>query len=155
MANDLVVLICGVSKAGKSTSLRHLNNVLLANCEAGKALPYRRKGKNIKSVTIKNPKQMTQFFKLLETDEQYDYGVIDGLNYLMDMYESQFVVGSSDTFSAWAAYGEYLRNMMQQEIAATSKPIIVTAHTRTIYSESAMAKETKVPIKGATQNIGE
>lgn len=43
---------------------------------------------------------------------------------------------------------------MQQYVAKSSKNIIFTAHTRTIYNETSMAMETKVPVKGALANTG-
>lgn len=147
-----VVLITGESKAGKSTSLRNLTDVLYANCEAGKQLPFR--GAAFKPVTIKDPRQMTQFFKKLETDDNFKLGVVDGLNYLMDMYESLYVLTAEDTRSAWGGYAEYLRNMMQQDIAALTKPLVITGHSRVTYNEALMFMENKMPIKGALQNTG-
>ena len=44
--------------------------------------------------------------------------------------------------------------MMQQQVAASSKNIIFTAHTLTTLNEADMVMETKVPIKGALKNVG-
>jgi hypothetical protein len=147
-----VILITGESKAGKTTSLRNLKKVLCANCEAGKQLPFRDSG--FKLVTIKDPLQMPQFFKKLDGDEEYEVGVVDGLNYLMDMYESLYVLTAEDSRGAWGTYAEYLRNMMQQDVAAVNKPLIITGHSRVTYNEALMLKEIKMPIKGALQNTG-
>ena len=43
---------------------------------------------------------------------------------------------------------------MQQHVAASTKKVIFTAHTRTILNETAMVMETKVPIKGSLANQG-
>lgn len=54
----------------------------------------------------------------------------------------------------WGDYAQFFRNLMQQYVAKSTKNIIFTAHTRTIYNETSMAMETKVPIKGALANTG-
>ena len=152
MFNKHVALICGASKAGKSTSLRNLENVLYANCEAGKQLPF--KANNFKEIIITDPLQMTEFLSHYEDTDGYSMAVIDGLNYLMNMYESNHVRNSANTMTAWGDYAEYFKELMQQQVAALTKPIIFTAHVETIYNESSMEMETKVPVKGSTKSIG-
>ena len=152
MFNKHVALICGASKAGKSTSLRNLENVLYANCEAGKQLPF--KANNFKEIIITDPLQMTEFLSHYEYTDGYSMAVIDGLNYLMNMYESNHVRNSANTMTAWGDYAEYFKELMQQQVAALTKPIIFTAHVETIYNESSMEMETKVPVKGSTKSIG-
>lgn len=152
MFNKHVALICGPSKAGKSTSLRNLENVLYANCEAGKQLPF--KANNFKEIIITDPLQMTEFLSHYEDTDGYSMAVIDGLNYLMNMYESNHVRNSANTMTAWGDYAEYFKELMQQQVAALTKPIIFTAHVETIYNESSMEMETKVPVKGSTKSIG-
>ena len=80
--------------------------------------------------------------------------VIDGLNYLMNMYESLHVRNSANTMAAWGDYAEYFKELMQQQVAALTKPLLFTAHVETIYNESSMEKEVKVPVKGSTKSIG-
>lgn len=152
MFNKHVALICGASKAGKSTSLRNLKNVLYANCEAGKQLTF--KPDNFKEIIITDPLQMTEFLSHYEDTDGYSMAVIDGLNYLMNMYESNHVRNSVNSMVAWGDYAEYFKELMQQQVAALTKPIIFTAHVETIYNESSMEMETKVPIKGSTKAIG-
>lgn len=152
MFNKHVALICGASKAGKSTSLRNLENVLYANCEAGKQLPF--KANNFKEVIITDPLQMTEFLAHYEATDGYSMTVIDGLNYLMNMYESNHVRNSANTMNAWGDYAEYFKELMQQQVATLTKPIIFTAHVETIYNDSSMEMETKVPVKGSTKAIG-
>lgn len=43
---------------------------------------------------------------------------------------------------------------MQQYVSQSTKAVIFTAHTKTTYNESALAMETKVPIKGSLANQG-
>lgn len=152
MANKRVALICGEASKGKTASLRNLKKVLLANCEAGKDLPF--KATEFKPVVIQDPYQLEQFFDYLEKNDDFDYGVIDGFNYLLEMFVSVHIRTAADGRAAWGDYAEYIKQLMQQYLASCTKPILFTAHTRTIYNESSMAMETKVPVQGGAANIG-
>lgn len=72
----------------------------------------------------------------------------------MDMFESMFVNTSSDTRSAWGKYAEYFRTLMQNYVAKSTKNVIFTAHTVTVYNAESMVMETYVPIKGSLKNQG-
>jgi hypothetical protein len=150
--NDKLVLFCGESATGKSACLRNLRKVLYLNCESGKKLPF--KPQQFKEVVITDPYQVYEGFTWAETQPEIETIVIDGLNYLMDMFESVHVLPSTNTMKAWGDYSQFFRNLMQQYVAKSSKNIIFTAHTRTIYNETSMAMETKVPVKGALANTG-
>lgn len=150
--NDHLILICGESATGKSTSLRNLENVLYLNCEAGKKLPF--KPKNFIQKVITDPYQVYEGFVWAEKQNEIDYIVVDGLNFLMDMYESVHVLTSTNTMKAWSNYAQYFKNLMQDFVAKSPKSVIFTAHTLSIYNEDAMVKETKVPIKGSLKNQG-
>jgi len=150
--NDKLVLFCGESATGKSACLRNLRKVLYLNCEAGKKLVF--KPQQFKEVVITDPYQVYEGFQWAETQPEIETIVIDGLNYLMDMFESVHVLPSTNTMKAWGDYSQFFRNLMQQYVAKSSKNIIFTAHTRTIYNETSMAMETKVPVKGALANTG-
>lgn len=150
--NDNLVLVCGESATGKSACLRNLENVLYINCESGKKLPF--KPKNFKTMIVTDPYQVYQAFEVAEQMPEYDTIVVDGLNYLMDMFESIHVLPSTNTMKAWGDYSQFFKNLMQQYVAKSSKNVIFTAHTRSIYNETALCMETKVPIKGALANQG-
>lgn len=150
--NDHLVLICGESATGKSACLRNLENVLYLNCEAGKKLPFKPK-KFIERV-ITHPEQIFEAFKWAETQPDIYYIVIDGLNFLMDMFETLIVNKSNDTRSAWGNYAEYFRVLMQCCVSNSTKNVIFTAHTLTTYNKENMVMETKVPIKGSLKNQG-
>lgn len=150
--NDNLVLICGKSATGKSACLRNLENVLYLNCEAGKKLPFKPK-KFIEKV-ITNPLQVYEAFQWAEQQAEIKYIVVDGLNFLMDMFESMFVNTASDTRSAWGKYAEYFRTLMQNYVAKSTKNVIFTAHTVTVYNAESMVMETSVPIKGSLKNQG-
>jgi hypothetical protein len=72
----------------------------------------------------------------------------------MDMFESTYVVNSSNTMKAWGDYAQFLRNLMLQTVAKSTKNVIFLAHTRQIMNESEMVLETKVPVKGSLANAG-
>lgn len=150
--NDHLLLVCGESSTGKSVSLSNLSNVLYLNCESGKKLPF--KPKAFKEVTITDPYQVYEAFDWAETQDEIQTIVIDGLNYLMDMYESVHVLTAANTMQGWSNYAQYFKNLMQKYVASSSKAIIFTAHTKSALNEKAMVMETKVPIKGSLANQG-
>lgn len=150
--NDHLVLISGKSATGKSMCLRNLSNVLYLNCEAGKKLPF--KPNNFKEVVITDPKQVYEGFDWAETQPQFEYIVVDGLNYLMDMFESIYIIGSANTMQGWSDYAQFFKNLMQSYVARSTKNVIFTAHTKTVLNKSEMELETCVPIKGSLANQG-
>lgn len=150
--NDQLVLVCGKSATGKSTCLRNLENVLYLNCESGKKLPF--KPKAFKEVVITDPYQVYEAFDFAETKPEIEYIVVDGLNFLMDMFESLHVLGSANTMKGWGEYAQFFKNLMQQYVSKSTKNVIFTAHTKSDLNEAEMVMETKVPIKGALANQG-
>jgi len=80
--------------------------------------------------------------------------VIDSLTYLMDLYESVYVIGSANTMKAWGDFAQYFKRLMQKHVAGSSKNVIFTAHTVDQLNENEMVMETKVPIKGSVKNNG-
>ena len=80
--------------------------------------------------------------------------VIDSLTYLMDMYESVYVINSANTMQAWGQFSQYFKVLMQNHVAKSSKNVIFTAHTLDTLNESEMVMETKVPVKGSLKNNG-
>lgn len=152
--NDHLILIGGKSSTGKSASLLPIQNpegVMYLNCEAGKKLPFRSK---FQEFTITDPYQIYEAFQVAETKPEVHTIVIDTLTYLMDMYESLYVLNSSNTMKAWGDFAQFFKNLMQQHVAASSKNVIFYAHTRDQLNESEMISETSVPVKGSIKNNG-
>ena len=152
--NDNLVLVVGKSAAGKSASLMGLENpegVMYLNCEAGKKLPFRAK---FKQYTITDPMQVFEALDAAEGMADIHTIVIDTMTYLMEMYESQYVLKSANTMQAWGHYQQYFKGLMQQKVANSSKNVIFLAHTADSYNESELVTETKVPVKGALKNNG-
>lgn len=152
--NDHLVLLCGKSATGKSASLMGLENpegVMYLNCESGKKLPFRAK---FKQFTITDPLQINEAFDAAEKMEGIHTIVVDSLTYLLDMYESIYVLGSANTMQAWGQFAQYFKTLMQQHVARSTKNVIFTAHTSDTLNEGEMVMETKVPVKGSLKNNG-
>jgi hypothetical protein len=152
--NDHLVLLCGKSATGKSASLMGLKDpegVLYLNCEAGKRLPFKAK---FLQKTVTDPLQITEAFDWAESQANIHTIIIDSLTYLLDMYESLYVLNSSNTMQAWGQFAQYYKTLMQQYVARSSKRIIFIAHTADTLNEGEMVMETKVPVKGSLKNNG-
>lgn len=152
--NDHLVLLCGKSATGKSASLMGIKNpegVLFLNCEAGKRLPF--KAKFIQK-TVVDPLQVLEAFEWAETQDSVHTIVVDSLTYLLDMYESNYVLNAANTMQAWGQFAQYFKQLMQQHVAKSTKSIVFTAHTSETLNENEMAIETKVPVKGSLKNNG-
>lgn len=147
--NDLVVLICGDSATGKTSSLEFLENqegIMYLNCEGGKKAPFKA---GWKTYTITDPYQVEKAFDVAETKPDVHTIVIDGLNYLMDMFESVHVLPSANTMQMWGAYAQFLKNLMMQSIAKSTKRVIVLAHIDRHLNEDTMEMNVAVPVKGS------
>lgn len=152
--NDHLVLLCGKSATGKSASLMNLDNpegVMYLNCEAGKKLPFKSK---FKQFTIVDPLQINEAFDAAESMPEVHTIVVDSLTYLLDMYESNYVLNSTNGMQAWGQFAQYFKVLMQQYVARSSKNVIFTAHTADTLNEGEMVMETKVPVKGSLKNNG-
>lgn len=161
--NDQLVLVVGESAAGKSASLRNIRDQedwIYLGTEAGKRLPFRNK---FERHIITDPWQVHEAFDYVQ------YGIpsediaaptnikgliCDSLTFLMDMFETQYVLNAANTMTAWGAYGQFFRVLMQEKVAAFGKPVIFTAHVKEELNEKAMEMKTSVPIKGALKGNG-
>lgn len=153
--NTQLVLISGMSATGKSASLRNLRNQerwFYCSCEAGKSLPCKNSFKNLK---IEDPYQVFEAFDYaIEHPDECEGIVIDSLTFLMDMYESQYVLNSSNTMKAWSNYGQFFKTLMQDKILKFGKPTIILAHTQDFIDDKTLETKTYVPVKGALKAQG-
>ena len=152
--NDHLVLLGGKSATGKSASLMGLANpegVMYLNCESGKRLPFKSK---FKEFVITDPLQVFEAFDHAETMPEIHTIVIDSTTYLMDMYESLYVLNSANGMKAWGDYAQFFKTLMQNYVAKSTKAVICIAHTADTLNESEMLMETKVPVKGSLKNNG-
>lgn len=149
------MLICGYSSTGKSASLRNLRNQekwLYCSCEAGKQLPFRNKFKAIK---IDDPIHVLSIFDdAIAHPDACNGIIIDSLTFLMDMYESQYVLTASDGRKAWSNYAQFFKTIMQDKVLRFGKPTLILAHTQDYIDESTLEVKTSVPIKGALKGVG-
>jgi hypothetical protein len=152
--NDHLILLGGKSATGKSASLMGLEKpegVMYLNCESGKKLPFKAK---FKQFVITDPLQINEAFDAAETMPEIHTIVVDSLTYLLDMYESVYVINSANTMAAWGQFSQYFKVLMQQYVARSTKNVIFTAHTSDTLNESEMLMETKIPVKGSLKNNG-
>jgi hypothetical protein len=152
--NDHLVLVGGKSTTGKSASLMGLKNpegVWYLGCESGKKLPFKSK---FREFTITDPLQIYEAFEAAEENEAVHSIVIDTLTYLMDMYETMYVLNSADTQKAWGEFAQYYKKLMQHYVARSTKNVFFLAHTADVLNKSEMAMETTVPVKGSLSKNG-
>ena len=152
--NKRLVLISGKSASGKSASLRNLRDpegVLFLNCEAGKDLPMPAK---FRKLTVTDPYQVWDAFDKAEQSEKIHTIVIDTFTFLMDMFESVHVLPATNTMQAWGQYAQFVKTLMQDKVANSTKNVIVLAHTMDILNEQEGVMETLVKVKGSTMNQG-
>jgi len=158
MTNRNLILLPGKSASGKTTSLRNLRKpegVLYLNCESGKELPF---ASTFKKKTITNPLDIYSIFETLEKNKKCHTIIIDSLTYLMDMFESLYVLtapaAGDAKFKAWSDYAQYFKKLMQKYVAESSKNVVFLAHTSDILNESEHVMETLVKVKGSLMNQG-
>lgn len=153
--NDQMILIGGVSGAGKSAALRNIRNQnrwIYINSEAGKRLPFRN---DFIQARIDDPYQVVTFVEeAIENADFVDGLIIDSSTFMMDMFESQYVLGSADTMKGWSNYAQFWKNLMQQQLVRFGKPVVIIAHVLEVYDESSLSMKRSVPIKGALKNQG-
>lgn len=153
--NDQLVLIVGFSSTGKSASLRNTKNQenwMYLGTEAGKRLPFKNKFRNFR---IDDPLQVLEAFDYATNDDPNVEGIIiDSITFLMDMYESMYVLNSANTMKAWGDFAQFFKTIMQQKVTTFGKPTIITAHVLDVLDEKAMEMKTSVPVKGSLKNNG-
>lgn len=155
IVNDQLILIGGYSAAGKSASLRNIRNQprwMYLNTEAGKRLPFKNE---FDSYRITDPYQVHEAFDHANSNPaNYDGIIIDSITFLLDMFETQYVLNASNTMKAWGDFAQYFKMLMQGKVSVFGKPVIVTAHILDVLDEKAMEMKTAVPVKGSLKNNG-
>lgn len=152
---DQLILIVGYSTQGKSASLRNIRNQerwVYLNTESGKRLPFKNK---FNRINITDPYDVLAYMdECIANKDDVDGIIIDSMTFLMDMFETQYVIGSANTMAGWSAYQQFFKSVMQQKVAAFGKPVIIIAHVRDELDEKNQEMKTAVPIKGALKNNG-
>lgn len=152
---DQLVLVVGYSTTGKSASLRNIRNQerwVYLGTEAGKRLPFKNR---FMTVRVTDPYEVEQYFdECIANQGDVDGIALDSMTFLMDMFETQYVVNSANTMAAWGAYQQFFKNIMQKKVPEFGKPVVVMAHVKDELDEKNMEMKTCVPIKGALKNNG-
>lgn len=152
--SEQLILIEGLSASGKSLSLSHLKDqsgVMYLNCE-NKRLPF--KPGSLRNYNIVDPFQVYEGINYANTHEDIHTVVIDTLDFLMTMFETNIIKKAVNGQKAWGDYFTYFQELMQVHIAQSTKQFIILAHSHTVLDEEAMMKTTTVPVKGALRNLG-
>jgi hypothetical protein len=152
--NDHLVLISGKSATGKSACLMGIENpegVMYLNCENNKKLPFKSK---FMELTVTDPLQVYEAFEEAENMPDIHTVVIDTATYLMDMFESTYVLTAADTRAAWGDYAQFWKKLMQQYVANSTKNVIFLAHTSDVMNETDQVMESFVKFKGSIMNNG-
>lgn len=152
--NHQAILISGESGTGKSAALRNIPNQqdwFYLNAEAGKELPFRN---TFSAFRIADPYQVWEAFDVGKDRKDCRGIIIDTSTFLMDMFESQYIIPAADTQKAWGLYAQFWKRLMQEKVVAFNKPVIILAHTLLTYDEKALENRVQVPVKGALKNNG-
>jgi len=153
--NDQLVLICGYSGTGKSASLRNIRNQdrwMYLNTEAGKRLPFQN---TFKTFRISDPYEVHEGFDhATQNKDSWDGIVVDSVTFLMDMFETIYIMDQANTQKAWGQFAYFFKSMMQEKVVRWGKPTIITAHVRDDLDEVRHEMKTVVPIKGQLRNNG-
>ena len=153
--NDQLILIGGVSGAGKSAALRNIRNQerwIYLNTEAGKRLPFKNKFINVR---IDDPYQIYEYIDdAIENADQVDGLIIDSSTFMMDMFEMLYIRGATNTQTAWGDYAAFFKELLQVKLVKFGKPVIIIAHVLETYDETSMSMKKSVPIKGSLKNNG-
>lgn len=151
--NHNLILVVGKTSTGKSLSLRNIpepKGVWYLNCENNKALPFRSK---FRTFNITDPLQIYDAFERAEEHEEVHTLVIDTVTYLMDMFEGQYVLGSTNTQKAWGDYAQFFKRLMNEYVANSTKKIVFLGHTSDLITDDAI-RETVVKVKGSLMDKG-
>lgn len=94
-----LILVAGTANSGKTASLRNIrrqDGVFYLGCEAGKGLPFKNSFKKPEG-GLQDPEDVFEYFAVVEEMPEIHTIVIDSIDFLMEMYESQKVIPAKDT----------------------------------------------------------
>lgn len=152
-ANKNIVLITGEPNTGKTTSLDYLRDpqkYVYLNTDM-KEVPF--KGNFAADVSVEDPQDILGYIDELEQQEGLHGGIIDTLTFMMDMYETQYIHGSTDTRKMWGEMAQFYKQFIHR-IKAGSKSYIILAHEDISLNEKTSQMESRIPIKGAIGRLG-
>ena len=154
MANRRIALIMGPPANGKSASLRQLKQpkgVVYFNTDR-KSLPFKSEFMNVE---INDPYEILTYMDEIATQpkEVCHTIIIDTITFLMDMFETKYVVNAANTQAMWGQYAQFYKQVIDKALSM-DKNIIFLAHEKKVMNADDMILETKVPIKGSVGATG-
>ena len=76
-----------------------------------------------------DPYQVFQAFDYAtENPNLYEGIITDSITFLMDMYETMYVIPATNTQKAWGDFAQYWKILMQDKVAKYKGAAIFTAH---------------------------
>jgi hypothetical protein len=154
--NNNLILVTGFSGTGKSMSLSKLENpegVLYLNCESNKSLPFKNGNKFINK-TITDPYKVYDYInQAVQHSGKVHTIAIDTVTFLMNMYESNYIVNSANSQKAWGDYAQFFMNLMQQYIAVVPQRVVLFGHTAEMIDNDKIS-HVAVKVKGSLMNNG-
>ena len=152
--NRRIALIMGPPANGKSTSLRNLKNpkgVVYFNTDR-KALPFKAEFMNVQ---INDPYEILNYMDEIASQPKdvCHTIIIDTITFLMDMFETKYVVNAANTQAMWGQYAQFYKQVIDKALSM-DKNIIFLAHEKKVMNSDDMVLETKVPIKGSVGATG-
>jgi len=152
MSNKHVVLIMGKPNTGKTTSLMTIKNqekYVYLNTDL-KDCSFKNK---FYTFNIDDPKDILAYIEQIESNSDIDGVILDTITFLMDNFEQQYIIPSSNTQKAWQEYSTFYKKVIHL-IQKGSKDYAVLAHAKDVMNESEMILENKVPVKGSVGATG-
>ena len=150
-----LVLIAGQSAQGKTASLRNMRKqegVFYLGCESGKNLPFKNKFKK-PTGGLADPMDVFEYFNAIEGMDEIHTVAVDSIDFLMEMYESQYIVTAKDSRSEWQNYQQFFKKIMQEVIQQSKKNWIIIGH-QAQEQIGELDYRYYVPIKGSLAKVG-
>src|SRR5690606_4853172 len=120
-------------------NIRNQEKWMYLNTEAGKRLPFKN---SFDSYRISDPYEVHDGFEYAIENPDVEGIILDSATFLMDMFETQYVIGSSNTMQGWANYQQFWKKLMQDLVVRFGRPVIITAHVRDDLDEKSMEMKT-------------
>lgn len=102
---------------------------------------------------LQDPMDVFEVFEQVEQRDDIHTVVVDSIDFLMEMYESQYVLTAKDSRSEWSNYQQFFKKIMQEVIQRSKKNWIIIGH-QAQEQISDMEYRYYVPIKGALAKTG-
>jgi hypothetical protein len=146
-------MIRGESGSGKSMSARDFPNherIINMICDSNKKPPFRNKFKNL---VINDPMEVLEYFDDLQSaGDKYDAVLIDTATFLMQKYETQHVLGSSNGQVAWGNYAQFFKILMEQKCATSPTDVVVYCHSSSVFDAKKGQFSVSAPVKGSLKD---